>query len=49
MTKDAERFTLRLPQELKRQLNTECRRMGVSLNALMLHILWGWLKAQEGK
>ena len=48
MTKDAERFTLRLTRELKDQLDESRRRMGVSLNALVLQILWDWAK-KEGR
>ena len=47
MTKDDRiRFTLRLPNELLNKLKEEARRQGVSLNALILQILWDWAKRQ---
>lgn len=48
MTKEVERFTLRLTGELKGQLD-ECRkRMGVSMNALVVQILWDWAERHSG-
>lgn len=44
MTKETERFTLRLTKELKEQLNENKKRMGVSLNALVMQILSEWLE-----
>jgi len=44
MTKEAERFTLRLTPELKGVLEATRKRLGVSLNALVLQILWDWAK-----
>lgn len=46
MTKEAERFTLRLTRELKEQLDENRKRMGVSLNALVVQILWEWAERQ---
>lgn len=46
MTKEAERFTLRLTGELKEQLDKNRKRMGVSLNALVVQILWDWAERQ---
>lgn len=43
-----ERFTLRLPKMLFDQLKEEAYRQGHSLNALILQILWDWVK-REGK
>lgn len=47
MTNDAGRFTLRLTKELKQWLEDSAKRMGVSLNALVLQILWEWAKTIE--
>ena len=46
MTKGAERFTLRLTGELKEQLDESRKHMGVSLNALVVQILWDWAERQ---
>ena len=48
MTKETERFTLRLSRELKERLDDNRKRMGVSLNALVLQILWDWTNKQDG-
>lgn len=42
MTKEAERFTLRLTGELKKQLDESRKHMGISLNALVVQVLWDW-------
>ena len=49
MTKEAERFTLRMTGELKEQLDKVRKLMGVSLNALLVQILWEWVDKQNGK
>lgn len=36
------RFTLRLPTQLFEELGKEATRLGVSLNSLILQILWSW-------
>ena len=46
MTKKAARFTLRLTGELKELLDESRKRMGVSLNALVVQILWDWAERQ---
>lgn len=43
MTRETERFTLRLTKKLKEQLDKSGKRMGVSLNALVVQILWDWV------
>lgn len=48
MTKATERFTLRLTGELKEQLDESRKRMGISLNALVVQILWEWAGRQGG-
>lgn len=48
-TDNRERFTLRLPGELFNQLKLKSENIGVSLNALILQILWDWVKEQEGE
>lgn len=47
MTKEAERFTLRLTGELKERLDEDRKRMGVSLNALVVQILWEWVNEKQ--
>lgn len=47
MTKETERFTLRLTGELKGQLDENRKRMGISLNALVVQILWDWAERQS--
>lgn len=49
MTKETERFTLRLTSELKKQLDENRKHMGISLNALVVQILWDWVKHQKAK
>ena len=49
MTKETERFTLRLTEELKGQLDEIRKRMGISLNALVVQILWDWTEKQKEK
>ncbi len=44
MTNDVEKFTLRIPKELKVKLENQKKQMGVSLNSLVLQILWDWKK-----
>ncbi len=38
---------IRAPEELKDKITTEAKRIGISTNALLLQILWTWLKEQE--
>ena len=47
MTKETERFTLRLSGELKAQLDRIRKRMGISLNALVVQILWDWANEEK--
>ena len=42
MTNETERFTLRMPTELKKRLEQRSAELGVSVNALVLQILWDW-------
>ncbi len=50
MTKDErERFTFRIPSALMNMLKNEANEKGVSLNALILQILWDWTKQQPPK
>ncbi len=44
-----ERFTLRMPAALYQKVQKEADIIGISLNALILQILWDWLKEQERK
>lgn len=48
MTKDdRERFTFRIPGKLMRMLRREAKEKGVSLNALILQILWQWTELPD--
>lgn len=45
MTKDKRvRFTLRLPNNLIEDLKNQANRQGISINALILNILWEWVE-----
>ncbi len=41
---DRQRFTLRLPANLLEMIGAEANRIGVPINALILQILWEWVK-----
>lgn len=47
MTKDTVRFTFRLPERLLKQLKQEANKIGVSTNALILQILWDYVKKND--
>lgn len=47
MTKKTARFTFRLPKPLLEKLKKEAETKGVSLNSLILEILWQWIKENE--
>ncbi len=50
MTKDTRgRFTFRIPEQLLTHLKEEANKIGVSLNALILQILWEWYEREEGR
>ena len=42
-----ERFTFRIPQKLMIMLKEEAKEKGMSLNALILQILWDWTESQK--
>lgn len=43
MTRDTRiRFTFRIPEQLLSELKAEAENTGVSINALILQILWKW-------
>lgn len=46
MTNDAVRFTLRITKALKQQLNNRSQQMGISVNSLVIQILWDWVAQQ---
>lgn len=47
MTKDDRvRFTFRIPDNLLNLLKEESKTLGISLNALILQILWQWVEDQ---
>lgn len=41
------RFTFRIPEELYTELKDESTKLGVSVNALILQILWDWEKEKQ--
>ncbi len=43
MTKDTQRFTLRLPASLKHQIEAYSKKIGVSFNAMVVQILWAYV------
>lgn len=47
MTKDTERFTLRMTKELKERLDESRKQRGMSLNALVVQILWEWQESRK--
>lgn len=48
MTKDTrKRFTFRLPDGLFEKLQNEAGMQGLSLNALILQILWEWIDGKK--
>lgn len=45
MTKDNRaRFTFRMPEPMFNALKAKSEELGVSMNALILQILWDWVK-----
>lgn len=44
---DRVRFTFRIPTNLMNSLKQTAKIKGVSLNALILQILWEWVKEQK--
>jgi len=40
---------VRAPDGLKNDLQKEARKLGITLNAFVLQILWDWVKAQDTK
>ncbi len=48
MTKDLrKRFTFRLPSDLFADLKSEAEKQGLSLNAVILKILWDWVEEKR--
>lgn len=44
---DRTRFTFRMPTELFEKLKSDADRLGVSTNALILQILWEWVRENK--
>lgn len=42
MTEERKRYTFRLAKGLYLKLEQEAKKQGISINALMLKILWDW-------
>ena len=38
---------IRPPEALKENLKREARRMGITLNAIVLQILWEWVESRK--
>jgi predicted HicB family RNase H-like nuclease len=47
MTHEMDRFTLRITKELKDQLQANGKKMGLSLNSLVVQILWAWVEMKQ--
>lgn len=45
MTEERKRYTFRLPNELYGELEEQATKQGISVNALILKILWEWEEA----
>ena len=44
-----EKITVRVPKDLKEQITTEAKKQGLTMNALVLSILWAWIKQNKEK
>ena len=42
------RLTVRVPEELKKEIRTEAERRGLSLNQMMIQIITRYLKDHQG-
>lgn len=42
-------MTTRLPEELHKQLKYRANKKGLTLNALVIQILWEWIEREKGK
>ena len=40
------RYTFRIPEELYQMAKAKADRLGISMNALLLDILWEWKKSE---
>lgn len=40
---------IRTPEEVKIFLQCESKRIGITLNALVLQILWEWIRKRKGE
>ncbi len=40
---------IRAPREIKTFLQSEAKRIGITLNALILQILWEWVKKRKAE
>lgn len=49
MKEETRRITLRLPISVKSYLERKSKNMGISLNALIAHILWDYLEEAKNK
>lgn len=47
MKDESKRITLRIPISVKSYLERESKNMGISLNALIAHILWDYLEKKQ--
>lgn len=42
-----EKILIRVPEQLKAKILKETNQMGISMNALILQILWDWAKEKQ--
>lgn len=40
---------IRAPKELKEILQSKAKKIGITMNALLIQILWEWVKKEESQ
>ena len=43
------RYTFRMPETLYATIDAKAEKLGVSINAMILQILWNWLETNDSK
>lgn len=43
----ADVMTVRMPEELKQLLQAYAKQTGISVNALIVYILWDWVRGKK--
>lgn len=41
--------TFRAPEDLRQMLKAEAKKRGITMNALILQILWAWVKKADSR